>query len=584
MKTRVIAILLVMLAGSACWAAQFAPGQILVRFKPGTPMSAMAQIHRQNGSRFLDEIPQIGMQKVTAPRGWELDRVRRYAANPNVEFAEPDYFVKPALRPNDPYFWYNGVSWQEQLRRLGAEQAWDITVGDPSVVVAVLDSGIDYTHPDFQGGRLILGPDFANNDGNPYDDYGHGTIVTGVLGATTNNGVGISGATWNNRILAVKIAGADGYATWSWMAKGLTYAADQGARVANISFSSPYSSSTIANAVSYAYQKGVVTIAAAGNSDVPPQYPAAYPEVIAVSGIDGGDLWDCGYGPYIGVCAYSSGVYTTRPPFGTSYYYGTWGGTSVAAPFVAGAAALVLSVNPALTPDQVRDMICRTADDLGAPGWDQYYGWGRVNLYQAVLAARDSLGSQDTTPPTVEIAAPQEAAVVSGVTQVSAAAADNIGVSTVDFYVDGGLVGSDTTAPYSATWDTTGVPSGNRILKAVARDRAGNSGASVPVSVVVDNATTVTESFSGRAGGPSGSPSVSFVVRNAGLVTASLSWTDRRADLDLCLYDATGVLLGRSATATRPEVIEASLAPGTYRLQIIAVSGKASYTLAVTHP
>ena len=143
MTTRVIAILLVMFAGSLCWAAEFAPGQILVKFKPGTPMSAMAQIHRQNGSRFLDEIPQIGVQKVTARRGWELAQARKYAANPNVEFAEPDYFVEPALSPNDPCF----PLAQTQLQSLGAKQAWDITVGDPSVVIAVLDSGIDYTHP-----------------------------------------------------------------------------------------------------------------------------------------------------------------------------------------------------------------------------------------------------------------------------------------------------------------------------------------------------------------------------------------------------------------------------------------------------
>jgi len=563
----------------------YVPGRVLVKFRPGTPAAGMARVHAAAASAVIDEVPQIGVQVVGLRPGLSVGHaIGLYTRNPNVEFAEPDYLIEPTLVPNDPYFLYNGVSWQQPLRALGAERAWDISVGGPSVVVAVIDSGIDYNHPDHKGGRLLLGPDFANGDNDPYDDYGHGTITTGVLGATTNNGEGIAGTTWGNRLLIIKMYKSDGTGSYSWMAKGITYATDYPAKVALLEGAGPAYSSTLESAVKYASSKGVVMVAPTGNGVDPPQYPAAYPEVIAVSGINGSNEWVYGYGPYVAVCAYASGVYTTQNPFGTTYYYGTWGGTSVAAPFVAGAAALVLSVNPALTPDQVREIICQTVDDLGAPGWDQYYGWGRVNLYRAALAALDTLGNADTTPPAAEILAPQEGNVVSGMIDVVASAVDDVGVSVVDFYVDDAFLGSDSTAPYSVPWDTTRTPSGPRSLQAAAYDRAGNGGVSRPVSVVVDNAAVVTETFSGRAGGRWGSPSFSFTVSNPGAAAATLSWSDRRVNLDLYLYDAVGTLMGKSATAARPEVIEAALPSGTYSLRVVAASGKGSFSLSVTHP
>lgn len=365
---------------------------ILVKFKANVSEEKKQQIHEKTGGKVKDKINQIGVEIVQIPPGKGIDPeafVETYKGNfkEELEFAEPDYLVQPALSPNDPYWVWD---WQPKLARLGAEQAWDITTGNPSVVIGVIDSGLYYTHPDFQGGRVILGPDYANNDNDPWDDYGHGTITTGVLGATTNNGVGIAGTTWGNRLLIIKMYKYDAagvYGSHGWMAQGLVFAADYPVKVALLEGAGPAYSSTLANAVKYAYGKGVVMVAPTGNYVDPPQYPAAHPGVIAVSGIDGWDKWATGYGPYVAVCAYASGVYTTCAALVTNYYYGTAGGTSVAAPFVAGAAGLILSVNPELTPAQVRDIIQKTADDLGDPGWDQYYGWGRVNLYKAVVAA-----------------------------------------------------------------------------------------------------------------------------------------------------------------------------------------------------
>ncbi|MDO8513106.1 MAG: S8 family serine peptidase [bacterium] len=363
-------------------------GELLVKFKEGTTKDKKDKFLAKHGAKVKDSIPQIGVDLIsvaTLNSPEEKAKEIRKADSDTIEFIEPNYTANQALTPNDPFF----PLAQTQLQSLGAKSAWDITVGDPSVVIAVLDSGIDYTHPDFQGGRLIRGPDIVNNDDDPWDDYGHGTITTGVVGATTNNGIGIAGATWSNRILVIKVAGSNNWVSWSDMAKGLTYAADYGARVALLEAAGPSSGSTLESAIKYAYGKGTVMVAPTGNFVDPPQYPAAYPEVIAVSGINGSNQWHTGYGPYISVTAYSSGVYTTSAcyPQYPCYRYGTAGGTSVAAPFVAGAAALVLSVNPALSPAQVRDIIQKSADDLGDPGWDQYYGWGRVNLYKAVVMA-----------------------------------------------------------------------------------------------------------------------------------------------------------------------------------------------------
>lgn len=520
---------------------------ILVKFKDKVSDEKKNEIHAKTGGKVKDEISQIDVEIVQIPPGKGIDPetfVETYKANfkEELEYAEPDYLVEPTLSANDPYWVYH---WQLPLEALGAASAWDITTGNPSVVIAVLDSGIDYTHPDHQGGRLILGPDFANNDNDPYDDAGHGTIVTGVVGASTNNGVGIAGATWGNKILAIKIAGSNGYSTWSWMAKGLTYAADQGARVANISFASPTSSSTIANAVSYAYQKGVVITAAAGNSVAPPQYPAAYPEVIAVSGINGSDQWLYGYGPYISVTAYA-GAYTTQNPFGTPYYYGSWGGTSVAAPYVAGAAALVFSVNPSLTPAQVRDIIQRTADDLGDPGWDQYYGWGKLNLYKAVLAAKN--GVMPTTG-TISGHVTSNGTALSGATITALQSGVAKGQSTTSS--DGSYALPNLTAgTYDIKAEKTGYTTQTQTGKAVSAGQVTTVDFALISSVTVGNISGTITSSSGQA---LGQATVS-AYQSGTLVKSVSSLSDGTyyiSNLNTGTYDLTASLSGfQSQTKT----------------------------------
>jgi subtilisin family serine protease len=483
----VCVVVLVVFASAALAAASGAPlspyveGQCLVKFRPGTPASEVARAHAALGSAVADSIPQIGVQVVTLPPGLSVGRaVGLYQHNPNVEFAEPDYYVAPSSTiPNDPYFNYG----QMPLQWMGAPEAWDITRGTPSVLIAVLDTGVDYNHPDLQG-RLVLGRDFVDGDQDPYDLDGHGTWVTGVPGATTNNGLGIAGVSWSNPVLCVRIGDYWG-TTYSLMAKGVTHAADNGARAINISFAGTSYSSSIATAVDYAWNKGAVTIAAAGNSGTStPYYPAALPRVVAVSGVESTNtiVYYSNYGSWIDVCAPCNSETTL---VGGSF--GLVGGTSISAPYVTGLFGLVFSANPSLTPQQAVDIVCGTADDLGAPGFDIYYGWGKIDIYRAVLAASQSAQAGDTAAPSVSMTAPAAGAVLSGTTGISVSATDNVGVTRVDLYIDGSLAGSLTAPPYQWTWNTAQASDGSHIISAKAYDGAGNMGVAEAVSVTVDN-------------------------------------------------------------------------------------------------
>ncbi|MCJ7750298.1 MAG: S8 family serine peptidase, partial [Armatimonadetes bacterium] len=386
-------------------ATPYVPDQVLVKFRPGTPASEIARAHASAHAAIRDEIPQIGVQIVGLPRGLSVGKaIGFYERNPNVEFVEPDYYIEPSLRPNDE--WY--ANWQLSLQWMGSEAAWDITTGSSSVPIAILDSGADFEHPDLQG-RLLSGWDFVDGDGDPMDEHGHGTAVTGVAGATTNNLFGIAGVTWENPVLVVRIGDWTGASTWGRMAQGITYAADQGARAINISYAGTSYTSSGASAVAYAWSRGAVTVSSAGNSNTDtPHYPAALPNVIGVSGTDG---WDelisySNYGIWVDVCA-PAGSRTTS----LGGNIGNVGGTSISAPYVTGLFGLVFSANPSLTPQQAVDIVCQTATDLGDPGFDEYYGWGKIDLHRAVLAAAEAGGGggggdEDTTAPLVSIASP----------------------------------------------------------------------------------------------------------------------------------------------------------------------------------
>ncbi|MGH9360766.1 MAG: S8 family serine peptidase, partial [Thermoanaerobaculia bacterium] len=415
---------------------------VYVKFRPGIPGRERSALHAARGHEVAREFPQLDLHMVRVPPGKTAAEVcARYERHPLVEFCEPEAAYELQYTPNDPWF----PNWQKNLQRLGAEAAWDITAGSADAPIAVIDSGLDRGHFEFlqriQTGE-ITGHAFGADDWQ--DLLGHGTLVAGVIAAQANNGAGIAGAAFRARLMAL-----NGFNGFGSQIDAILFAADNGARVINMSYGA-YTPSADLTALQYAYDRGVVLVAAAGNNDTEAKfYPAAHAIVLAVTGIDGSG-YDCNYahGEWIDLAAPCSTLSTYSAEKDTDGDgIGNVGGTSISAPFVAAAAGLVLAVNPALTPAQVMDILRRTADDVGAPGFDPYFGHGRVNFHRAVLAAQGEAPASDLTPPTAEIASPADGAALRGLATVLVSASDDVRVSQVDLHSDGALLSGDTVPP-----------------------------------------------------------------------------------------------------------------------------------------
>jgi hypothetical protein len=520
----------------------------------------------------IQTIGALSVARVTAPKGLELAHARKYRGSRWVEYAEPNWTASVSdLVPLDPYF----ESKQWDVQRIQAPAAWDLTCGAASIVIAVIDTGVDYNHPDLAS-RIVPGYDFYNGDSDPWDDHGHGTAVAGIVGACTDNGIGVAGITWFPKVMPIKVASASGSAPYSAIANGITYATDHGARVVNISIAGSSSSSTLNNAVDYAYQRGCLVVAASGNNGIASvYYPAACANALAVGATDQNDLSYSysNYGSALDVMAPGAG-YTTLRGGG----YGGFGGTSAASPHAAGVAALVVSANLSLSAGAVSSIVKDAADDLDLLGWDQFTGWGRVNAYKAVTGANSP--TADTQAPSVSLTSPTNGATISGAARLTATAADNIGVVAVDFYADSSYIGRASSG-YYLDWDSRSVPNGGHGLTAKAVDATGNVGASSPVSITVSNTTTTTQVFSGNVSTKSAKAhSWQTTVPVTG--TATLSWTGT-ASLQLRLLNSAGTQIVAGSSPTSPITLNLGALPaGSYKFEIKAITGKTRYNLTVT--
>ena len=330
-------------------------------------------------------------------------------ANPNIEWAEPDYIARATVAPNDPLY-----AEQWGVAKIDAPAAWDVVTGTPAIVIAIIDSGIDLTHPDLQANLWVnpaevpgngidedsngyvddvRGWNFVNGTNNVSDGGGHGTQVAGVAAAVTNNALGIAGVCWNCKIMPVRVMADSGISNYSDIALGVKYAADKGAHVINLSLGGYAYSNALRDAINYAVNdNNVVVVAGAGNDNVStPFYPAAYDNVIAVAGTTDvdtkADFSD--YGAWVDVSAPAVDIMTT-------YLGGDWGlanGTSLAAPFVAGVAALIRSQHPEWNATMVRNQILQTADPIDTlnPSYAGQLGFGRDNAAQAMQAPRPAI-------------------------------------------------------------------------------------------------------------------------------------------------------------------------------------------------
>lgn len=356
-------------------------------------------------------------QKVTLSSDDSVKKaLKRYRGRGDVKYAEPNYIAQASMVPNDPYYIYQWHLDNPNYGGINTISAWDVNQGS-GVTVAVIDTGVAYENysptrkvryykaPDLAQTSFVPGYDFVNKDTHPNDDNSHGTHVTGTIAQSTNNSVGVAGVAFKASIMPIKVLDKNGYGTYANVANGIRWAADQGAKVINLSLGGPYSATYLQDAVAYAYNKGVTVVAAAGNDGASViSYPAAYDAYVIAVGATRYDetlAYYSNYGASLDLVApggdlyvdqngdgYADGVLqnTFNPTTKKTNQFGYWffQGTSMASPHVAGSAALVISKGTVSTPGQVRQVLESTADDLGVPGKDYQYGWGLINSAAAV--------------------------------------------------------------------------------------------------------------------------------------------------------------------------------------------------------
>jgi PKD repeat protein len=408
---------------------EYAPGEILVKFKEGVSKQQMADLFSAHETSVLS-VHRGGVKKLRVPAGkTEHELISLLERDPRVEYAELNTICHAFMTPNDPY--YSPYQWH--FPKINCPAAWDISTGS-SVLVGILDSGIAYEDfaipsyelntvqsgvttymqaPDLAGTAFASGYDFINDDTHPNDNNGHGTHVAGTVAQTTNNSYGVAGMAFDCTLMPVKVLDYTGSGTAQTLADGLYWATDHGAQVINMSLGWPAGynpGSTVQNAIQYAYNHGVVLVAASGNEGVSPvSYPAAYSQCIAVGATrydddlsyysqygsaqevvaPGGDINvdqnGDSYGD--GVLQQSFDPYDPDPPVTladpTSFGWWFYQGTSQAAPHVSALVAMMIANNQTGI-ENIRNILHETAVDLGSSGWDQYYGYGRIDAYAAL--------------------------------------------------------------------------------------------------------------------------------------------------------------------------------------------------------
>lgn len=398
---------------------EYVADEIIVKFKPGVPEDIIANLNSRHGTSLFHRGRHGRFNRLRiAGKNKVAEMVERYRKNPNIEYVEPNYIAHAFWKPGDALYPYQWNMDNPEYGGINAEEAWDIETGAPRVIVAVVDTGVAYENyvegsgrrkkyyykaPDFARTSFVPGYDFVNNDTHPNDDQGHGTHVAGTVAQSTDNGTGTAGVAFNCSVMPVKVLGQNGSGTYSDIADGIMFAADNGAQVINLSLGGPSNSITLKNALAYAYDKGVTIVCASGNNGSPNTiaYPAAYDEHCITVGATrydetvayysnrglsldlvapGGDLKVDQNGD-----GYGDGI--LQQTFGSrnnDWGYWFFEGTSMAAPHVSGVAALVIAHGVAITPDEVREALQSTAKDKGSPGWDPDFGYGIVDASAAL--------------------------------------------------------------------------------------------------------------------------------------------------------------------------------------------------------
>jgi thermitase len=480
--------------------------------------------------------------------------IARLKQEDSVEALSLDYVMEAMFVPNDPYYsspyptskFGNISQWAPQF--ISAEQAWNATLGDPSITIAIVDTGIDPNHPDLAG-KIRLTKNYVKGE-KASDSFGHGTHVAGIAAANTNNGIGVAGICGQCSLMSVKVLGADGSGLTSDVASGIVYATDFGARVINMSLGSSSRTTVIRDALDYALSHNALPVVAMGNANTDQVGDLAYwYSALSVGAVDqrGAKASFSNFGLQTDVTAPGVGVLSTMPTYAvtlnTQYGYKTnydaLSGTSMATPVVAGLAGLILSRNPSLTASQVKGMIESSAGD-GA-SFDLTAGFGPVQAGSAVTLA----GQAENSPPTLNSVSPSFGSVLVRDVTFSTAASDNDAVHHVDFVTDGarhflpatlkgypggkGKNGAPPIPPWSSLFSSTTEWNGPFDVSVIAFDRSGNASSPNTGNYDIENAY-VTKVFTthlcdpSRTGCPRTDADASFTLTYPAIAKEHIEW------------------------------------------------------------
>ena len=465
---------------------------VSVRFRPGVRAASVAAaaplaLGRRAATAVTRSVaPRTNAATYSVPSADTDAFLTAMRTRGDVLDASPEVFAQYDTMPNDPLFYTSLSTDRDQFtyyKDINVASGWSYR-GSAAVKIAVVDSGIDVGHPDLAA-KIAAGDRWntVSNTSNVTDRVGHGTFVAGIAGASTNNGVGIAGVGWTAKLMAVKVADANGGLALTDIAEGIRWAVDHGAKVVNLSLGATSGSAALADAVAYTQAQGAIVVASAGNSGQegnPKTYPAAYPGVISVGATDarGHRAWFSEHGSWVSIGAPGIRVISTTVRAGSTFWpagpYGRGDGTSFAAPMVAGAAALVWERAPASTAAQVKDAVLGGASGYAGLG----LGAGGLSVSRAMSTI------VPTTAPT--ITAPASGATVTD--QVNLVATSHVFGSKIMWFLDGVAIPSWSSSDSPLAWDPRGWPQGTHTLEA--RNCTGAlacaaSGTSVPVTIAM---------------------------------------------------------------------------------------------------